>query len=115
MNFFIKSGAAPSYIIRDKNLYKLQSKTLPIGILKETDAEVINFELCDGDVIVMFSDGVASSLEDGAWLTQLLSFDFDSDLDKMAHRILDSVGVNNIKPDDMTVGIIKVRKIGEEK
>ncbi len=107
---FIKSGAAPSYIIRDKNLYKLQSKTLPIGILKETDAEVINFELCDGDVIVMFSDGVASSLEDGAWLTELLSFDFDSDLDKMAQRILDSAGVNNIKPDDMTVGIIKVRK-----
>ncbi len=107
---FIKSGAAPSYIIREKNLYKLQSKTLPIGILKDTDAEVINFELCDGDVIVMFSDGVASSLEDGAWLTELLAFDFDSDLDKMAQKILDSAGENNVKSDDMTVGIMRVSK-----
>ena len=61
---------------------------------------------------MMFSDGVASSLEDGAWLTQLLSFDFDSDLEKMAEKILDSAGVNNVKPDDMTVGIIKVKKRG---
>ncbi len=64
----------------------------------------------------MFSDGVASSLEDGAWLTELLAFDFDSDLDKMAQKILDSAGVNNVKSDDMTVGIIRVRKRkGEEK
>ena len=110
---FIKSGAAPSYIIREKNLYKLQSKTLPIGILKDTDAEVINFELHEGDIIVMFSDGVASSLEDGAWLTELLALDFESDLEKMAQKVLEAAGVNNIKSDDMTVGIMKVSKRGE--
>ncbi|MBQ7822221.1 MAG: SpoIIE family protein phosphatase [Clostridia bacterium] len=107
---FIKSGAAPSYILRDNNLYKLQSKTLPIGILKDTDAEVINFELHDGDIIVMFSDGIASSLEDSVWLTSLLCFDFEDDLDKMAKKILDCAKKDNSKLDDMTVALIKVKK-----
>ncbi len=111
---FIKSGAAPSYILRDKNLYKLQSRTLPIGILKDTDAELINFELCDGDVIVMFSDGVASSLEDSVWLTSLLCFDFDEDLDKMAAKILEYAKKDNRKTDDMTVALIQVNKRSRE-
>ena len=105
---FVKSGAAPSYILREKNLYKLQSKTLPIGILKDTDAEVINFELEDGDVIIMFSDGVAPSLEDGVWLTGLLCFEFEDDLDKMAHKILERASKNNTKEDDMTVALIRI-------
>ncbi len=111
---FIKSGAAPSYILRERNLYKLQSKTLPIGILRDTDAELINFELHDNDIIIMFSDGVASSLEDGVWLTSLLSFEFDDDLDKMAKKILERALECNSKTDDMTVAIIKVNKIKRE-
>ncbi len=107
---FVKSGAAPSYILRGKNLYKLQSKTLPIGILKDTDAELINFEIYENDIIVMFSDGVASSLEDGVWLTSLLCFEFDDDLDKMANKILEKAVESNIRSDDMTVALIKVTK-----
>lgn len=111
---FVKSGAAPSYILRKKNLYKLQSKTLPIGILRDTDAEVINFELNDGDIIVMFSDGVASSLEDGVWLTSMLCFEFENDLDKMAHKILERAMQSNSKTDDMTVALMRVEKIKRE-
>lgn len=107
---FVKSGAAPSYILRGKNLYKLQSKTLPIGILKETDAELINFELRENDIIVMFSDGVASSLEDGVWLTSLLCFEFESNLDNMANKILEKAVANNSRIDDMTVALIKITK-----
>lgn len=107
---FVKSGAAPSYILRGKNLYKLQSKTLPIGILRDTDAEMINFELHENDIIVMFSDGVASSLEDGAWITSLLCFEFEDDLDKMANKILEKAQEYNLKSDDMTVGLIKITK-----
>ena len=111
---FVKSGAAPSYILRKNNLYKLQSKTLPIGILRDTDAEVINFELHDGDIIIMFSDGVASSLEDGVWLTSMLCFEFEADLDKMAQKILDCARQSNVKADDMTVVLMRVEKIKRE-
>lgn len=107
---FVKSGAAPSYILRDNNLYKLQSKTLPIGILKDTDAEVINFELKDNDIIVMFSDGVASSLEDSVWLTGLLCFELEDDLDKMAKKILEYAKKEVPKADDMTVALMRITK-----
>jgi len=107
---FVKSGAAPSYILRDKNLYKLQSKTLPIGILKETDAELIDFDIHDNDIIIMFSDGVAASLEDGIWLTGMLCFEFDDDINKMADKILERALECNSKADDMTVAIIKIEK-----
>ncbi|MBQ4136713.1 MAG: SpoIIE family protein phosphatase [Clostridia bacterium] len=107
---FIKSGAAPSYILRDNNLYKLQSKTLPIGILKDTDAEVINFELKENDIIVMFSDGVASCLEDSVWLTGLLCFELEEDLDKMAKKILEYAKKEVAKADDMTVALMRVTK-----
>jgi stage II sporulation protein E len=107
---FVKSGAAPSYILRDNNLFKLQSKTLPIGILKDTDAEVINFELKENDIIVMFSDGVASCLEDSVWLTGLLCFELENDLDKMAKKILEYAKKEVAKADDMTVALMRVTK-----
>lgn len=107
---FVKSGAAPSYILRDNNLYKLQSKTLPIGILKDTDAEVINFELKDNDIIVMFSDGVASSLEDSVWLTGLLCFELEDDLNIMAKKILEYAKKEVPKADDMTVALMRITK-----
>lgn len=105
---FIKSGAAPSYILRDGDLYKLQSKTLPIGILRECDAEQIEFELHDKDVIVMFSDGVAASLDEGTWLASLLCFEFDDDLEKMTNKILERASRENARGDDMTVALIRI-------
>lgn len=105
---FVKSGAAPSFILRGGNLYKLQSKTVPIGIMHELDAEKIRFELAIGDVIVMVSDGVAQSLEDGIWLANLLTYEWDDDLSAMAEKILDNAVFANHRSDDMTVILARV-------
>ena len=105
---FVKSGAAPSFILRNGNLYKLQSKTVPIGIMRELDAEKIRFELALGDVIVMVSDGVAQSLEDGVWLANLLTYEWDDDLGAMAEKILDNAVFANHRSDDMTVILARV-------
>lgn len=35
---FIKSGAAPSFVLRNGSIYRLQSKTVPIGIIRALDA-----------------------------------------------------------------------------
>lgn len=69
---FYKSGAAPTYVLRDGSLFKLRSKTLPVGILKETDVKRISFDLTPGDVIVMVSDGVTQGREECPWLFDLL-------------------------------------------
>ena len=105
---FVKSGAAPSFVLRGSNLYKLQSKTVPIGIMRSIDAEKIKFELMPGDVIVMISDGVAQSLEDGIWLANLLTYEWEDDLSRMAEKILDNAALCNKRSDDMTVALVKV-------
>ena len=105
---FVKSGAAPSYILRQGNLYKLQSKTVPIGIMPALDAEQIKFDLCEGDVIIMLSDGVAQSLEDGVWLANLLTYEWEDNLDLMAEKIVDNAALNNRRSDDMTAALIRI-------
>ncbi len=105
---FIKSGAAPSFVLRDGNIYKLQSKTMPIGIMPELDAEKIKFELLGGDVIVMLSDGITVSLEDGIWLANLLTYEWEEDLQIMADKILSTAATKTRCGDDMTVMLLRV-------
>ncbi len=105
---FIKSGAAPSFIMRSGNLYKISSRTVPLGILHELDAEKIGFDLMAGDVIIMLSDGVAQSLEDGVWLANLLTYEWEDDLNTMAAKILDNAALTNKRSDDMTVVLVRV-------
>lgn len=69
---FYKSGAAPTYFFRDGALFKLRSRTAPIGIIKELDSARISMELLPGDVIVMVSDGVTQGREECPELFELL-------------------------------------------
>ena len=69
---FYKSGAAPSYVFRDGNLFKLRSNTVPLGIIKELDTKKLSVELGVDDVIVMVSDGVTQSKDECPWLFDLL-------------------------------------------
>ncbi|MBQ9086642.1 MAG: SpoIIE family protein phosphatase [Clostridia bacterium] len=70
--YFYKSGAAPTYVFREGSLFKLRSRTVPMGILRDTDIRRINFDVSPGDVIVMVSDGVTQLKEECPWLFDLL-------------------------------------------
>ena len=69
---FYKSGAAPTYVFRDGSLFKLRSKTVPVGIIRELDSKKTSFDVGDGDVIVMVSDGVTQGKDECPWLFELL-------------------------------------------
>ncbi len=69
----VKSGAAPSFIKRGSNVFRLHSRTAPIGIMKELDAEKLDFNLREGDIVIMISDGVASDERDSKYLVDFLS------------------------------------------
>ena len=69
---FYKGGAAPSYVYRDDNLFKLRSNSVPLGIIKELNTKKISLTLDDGDIVVMVSDGVTQSKDECPWLFDLL-------------------------------------------
>ena len=115
---FIKSGAVPSYVIREKHLYKIASGTFPIGIVPQVSAEVTEFELEDGDVILLCSDGVASDIEacetgDPAWFVEFISTEWTDNLGVMAEKIIHAAQGAAARADDMTVELVRVRKISE--
>ncbi len=107
---FIKSGAAASYVIRKGRLFKIASTSLPIGITREIASEEVKFKLEKDDLIVMVSDGVSQSFEDGAWLLSMLSDEIDpkGPLANIARSILEQAKKKNERSDDMTVVAVRV-------
>ncbi len=108
---FIKSGAAPSYVKRGENLFRIRSKTVSVGMTESLDAEKIRFEAEPGDVIVMLSDGVSQSPEDAPWLMELLAGELEEDLSAVAERIVGIAAGTHERRDDMTVALIRVSEL----
>jgi len=109
---FIKSGAAPSFVIRRGQLYRIHSKTVPVGIMRALDAEAVSFDLMAGDTVIMMSDGVSGSYEESPWLYDLLSdeiYNISSPCE-IAQTIAKSAAENTGREDDITVCVLKVRK-----
>lgn len=106
---FIKSGAAPSFIIRRGQLYRIHSKTVPVGIMQALDAEAVAFDLAAGDTVVMVSDGVTGSYEDCPWLYELLSGSLSGlSAPAIARTIGDEAVRNTGREDDITVCVLKI-------
>ena len=105
---FIKSGAAPSYVKRGGSLFRIRSKTVPVGMMATLDAEKIRFDAEPGDVIVMLSDGVSQTPEDAPWLLELLSGTWEGDLQDVAQRIVAVASRTREHPDDLSVALIRV-------
>ena len=70
---FLKSGAAPSFLVRGKVVRRLQAGTVPIGILNTLDVQKTDFPLRAGDTVVMVSDGILQGDDEGEWLTSYLT------------------------------------------
>ncbi len=99
---FVKSGACPSFVKRGENVFKLQSKTAPIGIMKGLDAEELTCTLGKGDMCVMVSDGIAPSKQDSRWLMQYLT-EFKGDDPKILSQGIMQEAKKRGTKDDMTV------------
>ena len=117
----VKSGAAPTLVLRRSNVFKLSSPSFPIGILRAYDAKQINITCEDGDVIVMISDGAfldgASTEADGCdYIAELLKNESiaDESAQKIADRILRRANSmrkeNDLNGDDISVVVVKVKK-----
>ena len=73
----------------------LSSETVPLGILHAIDAKKTVLRPVSGDVIIMVSDGVSDvgainvpDAEGDGWLADLLGYEWEEDLDRMAKKIV---------------------------
>lgn len=106
---FIKAGAAPAYVVRSAKLYKISSETPPAGIIGAFSAENTSFSLCSGDVILLLSDGITENFDSTPWLAEILGFNVNEDISKLASAILAKARSLGIHDDDMSVVAVRVR------
>lgn len=112
---FLKSGAAATFIRRNRWVEVLKSTSLPIGILPEPDCECAAKKLYDGDYIVMLSDGVLEAIDGEEKEEELGRILMDMTLQnpkEMAEYILDYavMRAGGVARDDMTVLVTGIWK-----
>lgn len=105
---FYKSGASPTVIVRGNEIFKIESRTLPVGIIRSLDSQKTKLKAEIGDIIIMMSDGIAESDDDATWLYSLVSEIRDRKCSDIASAILSEAEKRYNKKDDATVCVIRV-------
>ena len=111
---FVKNGACPTYIKRNKNVQLVKSISMPTGILDNIELIVYDKDISKGDIFVMVSDGIIESNNDyqnkELWLKYLLEEINSDDVQKIADIIISEAIDNDFgkEKDDMTVIVAKV-------
>ncbi len=112
----IKNGACPTFVKRGGKVEILKSVALPTGILNNIDLVEYNYDLQDGDIILMCSDGVINSNKDyinkELWIQEILEEIETDDAQKISDIVLKEAIDNDFgkEKDDMTVFVFKVRE-----
>ena len=61
----VKVAAAPTFVRRRGHVFQFESKSLPVGIVKEISIDPVSAPVEPGDVVVMVTDGVLDNDESG--------------------------------------------------
>ena len=111
---FVKNGACPTYVKRNRDVQMLNSISIPTGIIDNIDLVVYDKDLQKGDIIVMCSDGIIESNSEyqnkELWLKYLLEEMTNEDVQKIADIIISEAIDNDYgkEKDDMTVIVAKI-------
>ena len=109
---FIKSGAATSYVKRGESIFRISSRTTPLGLTAGLDAEHVRVGVSAGSYVIMLSDGIAVSTEECGWFLELLAEEPRPDPKAYAEHIL-SVCLKHLPlTDDCTVAVVRVCAAG---
>ena len=106
--YFIKAGAAASFILRNGRLYKISSETPPVGIIPSFSAESTRFSLERGDLIIMASDGIVQSDSDAVWISELVLEEKEKEPALLANNLMEKAKTVNKRRDDMSVCVIRI-------
>lgn len=106
-----KAGAAQSYLISNNEITKIQSSSLPIGILDSFECYYNRLDIKPNDLFIMMTDGIVDSINEDEQksLDKYLEVIKNKDPQSIANALLTYAvrGCNKII-DDMTVLVIKI-------
>ncbi len=111
---FMKNGACPTFIKRKGEVQFLKSLNLPTGILENADLVVYDYDLEDGDILVMCSDGIIEAnkeyINKELWIKYLLEDINIDDAQQIANMILNEAIDHQfgMQKDDMTVIVARI-------
>lgn len=107
---FLKCGAAPSYVFRSEKIFKVDSKSLPIGIMREVHSEETPLDTEFGDICMLVSDGVGATFESSLWLCDLVNVGRARSPAELADAVRARAVVENRGADDVSVAVIKIER-----
>lgn len=106
---FIKAGSPDSFIIREREVTKINFSSLPIGIFKDVSFSSKSMNLKLNDWIIMFSDGVTDIGEE--WIINLLKkveYTTPGEISKyILEKAVESRKITH--DDDITVAVIHLK------
>jgi len=106
--FMEKLGACPSWIIRGNHVKKVDSSSLPLGVVEEARPTDIRCQLHNGDILVLMSDGIAEAFSDDAQMKKALEESLFTDPQRMADALVRNalLASGGVPRDDMTVMVL---------
>lgn len=110
--YFIKLGAAPTYLIDDGKVVVINSLNIPVGLVSDADYIPITKKLNDGDFIIQISDGVLGDVADpnsNYLKNYLMTCDKTKSAKMIAEEIKEVIYLNRGElDDDATVIVNKI-------
>ena len=111
----IKTGSPATFIKKKDRIEVIDTRSLPVGILKDVDFNIYEEYVEDGDIIIMMSDGILDASRDidntEEWMKNIIMNIDSGNPQTIADRILSQAKeVVTDSRDDMTVLVTKVWK-----
>ncbi len=108
---FTKIGAPHSYLCRNGKLMKIEAGALPLGILDEFTPAVASIQLEQGDLLLMFSDGITEVEDADERMEDVIvnASEFTSERE-IADYIIGCAKSLVREDDDMTIMVARVVK-----
>ena len=110
-----KMGATTSFLLRDKNVKKIEHAALPVGIIKSVKVSQLKVKLHQGDTYIVVSDGITEADKrdlKARWLEEYLTRVPETIGPKtMANEIagIAQSKYTNREKDDITVIVIQIK------